>query len=98
VDQAPSEVTTEELGRVGQVRRELDRLAESDERIEALGNTADAVSVELRPDAESLAAQLHEEYGDAVELLIGGTPFPLPSKFPRTSAAPVRRSSRGPPV
>lgn len=81
MDEAPSEVTTEELGRVGRVRRELDRLAESDERIEALGNTADAVRVELRADAEPLAAQLDDKYGDAVELLIGGSPFP-PSKIP----------------
>ena len=55
IDQAPSEVTTEELGGVRRVRRELDRLSASDERIVALGNTADAVSVELRADAESLA-------------------------------------------
>jgi hypothetical protein len=90
VDQAPSEAATGELVGVRQVRRELNRLAESEERIVALGNTADAVRVDLRADAEALAARLHEKYAYAVELLIGNMPYP-PSKIPDDFRCPSPR-------
>ena len=72
------------------VRHELNRLAESDERIVTLANTADAVRVDLRADAEALAARLHEQYGDAVELLVGNMPYP-PSKIPDDFRCPSPR-------
>jgi hypothetical protein len=91
VDQAPSEAATGELRGVPRVRRELNRLAQSEERIVAMGNTADAVRVDLRADAEALVARLHEQYGDAVELLIGGMPYPLPSEIPDDFRCPSPR-------
>lgn len=94
---AMSEAATEEAG-IRQVRRELDHLAASDERIQALGNTADAVSVELRPDAEPLAARLDDKYGDAVELLLGGVPYPpskIPDDFDGCPSPPVEPWPRG---
>jgi hypothetical protein len=80
-------VVTAEPGHLRRVGREIDRLAESDERIESVGRTANAVSVHLRADAEPLAARLHDRYDDAVELLVGGIPFP-PSDIPSDLRCP----------
>lgn len=57
----------------------------------SLGETFDRLAVSLRADGETLAASLHAMYGDALEITVGGKPYPSapsePGDCPRLPAA-----------
>lgn len=42
----------------------------------SLGESFDRLALQLRADGEALAAALHERYGDALEITVGGRPYP----------------------
>jgi hypothetical protein len=67
--------------------REIVPLLRDDPRVVSFGTGADAITVDLRVDAEDLAAELVDRFGDAVALTVGGAPYP-PSKIPPSLRCP----------
>lgn len=46
------------------------------------GEGAGTLLLELFPGDEAIAAELHEQYGDALELRVGGMPYPMTDELP----------------
>jgi hypothetical protein len=68
------------------IRAEIEPLMTPDGPIRGIGDGKDYVAVDLRADGEPLAAELWARYGDAVQLTVGGKPYP-PSDSPTAAAA-----------
>jgi hypothetical protein len=81
------------LTRLEEIKADIRVLATSGEsgRLKAWGVGQGTVVVRLRASEETLAEELHERYGDAVELTVGRFPYPdLPSS-PSLSEPPGGR-------
>lgn len=53
------------------------QVAELGERVMTVGESDGTVAVQLRPDQESAAQRLAEQYGDAIRIEVGALAFPL---------------------
>jgi hypothetical protein len=69
------------------------RLESSGARWSSFGTRLDVVTVDLSGNAEDIAGELHERFGDAVELTVGAHPFPFPDPPPPVPRIPAPEST-----
>jgi hypothetical protein len=58
------------------IMAELQALAGADGRLTSLGFSAQGIVVTVRADQESLAKQLYDKYGPAIDIKVGARPYP----------------------
>jgi hypothetical protein len=81
-------VDAERSALVRELLAEMERRLRDGEPINGFGRRGDHVLVAMRADAETLAAELRQRYGDAVILSVGNFPYP----FPHLSSSPRPRA------
>jgi hypothetical protein len=75
------------------VAKVADRLQSSAGRWFSYGPHLDVVSVELHGNAEDIARELHDRFGDAVDLTVGAHSFPFPDPPPPAPLIPAPQST-----
>lgn len=60
-----------------------------DDQVSSIGYSTGRVNITLRSSEEALAAELHERYGQQLDLSVGVLPYPMPVPPPPSECAEV---------